>query len=465
MTETRPFFAGATAVVVGMARSGVAAAALLRRHDATVRVTDMRARDAVAEQAAACETLGATVTLGAHPLTLLDGATLVVVSPGVPYDAPFLAAARERGLPTLSEIELAAAVCPCPIVAITGTNGKTTTTELTGHLFRVAGFDTVVGGNVGRAFAQEVEHARPGGVAVIEVSSFQLEACENFHPAVSVLLNITPDHLDRHKTLEAYADAKARIFQRQTFADHAVLNAGDPRVVALAPRVPAPILAFGSHEPDGDGAFLRGGDLWYRHEGTECAVLPASELQIRGPHNVENALAAIAATLHFGIPRETLAAGLRSFAPLHNRLEPVGEVGGVPFVNDSKATNVDAMEKALQSFERTVILIAGGRDKQGDFARLAPLAAEKVSTVLLIGEAADAIRRAWPAVPHIDVASLDEAVRTGFAMAEKGEPVVLAPGCASFDMFRDYEHRGDEFRAAVRRLAAEVASGRVGGTR
>ena len=368
----------------------------------------------------------------------------------------------------LNDIDLAAAACPCPIVAISGTYGKTTTAELLGHLFRTAGYPTVVAGTAGRAFAEVAGTASADGVVVLEVSSVQLAACETFHPAVSVLLNIAPEYRPRHPAIdvsaEAYAEAKARVFRCQTFVDHAVLNADDVRVVALASRVPAPVLAFSVDELDGDGAFVRGEQLWYRYEGTECAVLSVRELPIRGPHNVENALAALAATLHFGIPRDTLASGLRTFAPLPHRLEPVGEVGGVPFVNDSMASTVGALEKALQSFDRPVILIAGGRDREGDFARLATLAESAVSTVLLIGEAAHTIRDAWRDVPHIDVASMEEAVRTAFAMAEKSEPVLLAPGCASADMFRDDAERGEEFRAAVRRLADEIATGRPGGT-
>jgi UDP-N-acetylmuramoylalanine--D-glutamate ligase len=456
-----PFFAGKTVVVVGLARSGVAAVRLLRAYGCDVRATDARARSALGASADECDSTGATLALGGHPAEILDGADLVVVSPGVPLTIPFLAEAERRGLPITSEIELAAAICPAPIVAVTGTNGKTTTTELIGHLFRTAGRHTIVAGNVGRAFSGEVERARPDSIVVLEVSSFQLETSERFHPRVAVLLNLTPDHLDRHGSFEAYGHAKARIFARQTHADYAVLNAGDPAVVALASRVRAVTLAFSVREPDGDGAFVRGENIWYRFEGTECAITRLSELQIRGPHNVENALAAVASTLPFGVEREMLARGLASFRPLPHRLEPVGEIRGVQFVNDSKATNVDALEKALRSFDRPVVLIAGGRDKAGDFARLSPLASEKVGTVLLLGEAAPKIRTAWPEVPSIDVASLEEAVRTGFAMADAEQTILLAPGCASFDMFRDYEDRGDQFRAAVTRLAEEIASGRV----
>ncbi len=461
-TVATPFFANRTVVVVGLARSGVAAVQVLARHGCTVRATDRREGPAVRSEVAQCEAAGATVTLGSHPESLLEGAELVVVSPGVPFDAAFLDTARSRGLEVVSEIEVAAVICPAPIVAITGTNGKTTTTELTGHLFRSAGVPAIVAGNVGRAFSAEVEHARADGVAVLEVSSFQLETVQRFHPRVAALLNLTPDHLDRHRTMEAYTSAKARVFAQQTANDYAVLNATDARVAALAPALRATRLAFAREAIVGDGAFLRDGDLWYRFEGTECAILPAADLQIRGPHNVENALAAVACTLPFGLTRTQLQQGLATFVPLPHRLEMVGSIRGRAFYNDSKATNVDALEKALLSFDRTIVLIAGGRDKDGDFARLASLAAARVSTACLIGEATHTIHDAWEDVATVECATLEEAVRTAFSASADGEPIVLAPGCASFDMFRDYEDRGDTFRRVVQELAAEIASGRTG---
>jgi len=445
----REEFRGRHAVILGAARSGRAAAALLARAGAEVLVAD-RKPDALAPEAAAeLAAYGVELALGREDAALLTGRDLLVVSPGVAIEHPLLAAARAQGIEILGELELAARRARAPLIAVTGTDGKSTTVTLLGVLLAAAGRKAPVAGNVGHALALAVEKAEPADLLVVEVSSFQLETVSTFRPAVGVLLNVAPDHLDRHHSFAAYRDLKLRLFARQEASDLAVLPAGWGAVPGRARR-----LAFG-RDPKAVplGATVVDGWVVRRTRAGEERVLAAAEIGIPGPHNLDNALAAVAALDPFALPAPVLAAGLKNFRGLAHRLETVAIRDGVRFINDSKATNVHALESALSTFARGVHLIAGGRDKAGDFAAVAPLVRERVARVYRIGEARARLAAAWPDVPGEDCASLGAAVERAAASARPGEVVLLAPGCASFDMFRDFEDRGEQFRRLARALA------------
>jgi UDP-N-acetylmuramoylalanine--D-glutamate ligase len=454
---------GKTALVVGLARSGLAAALLLHRHGARVIGTDPKNAKALpgVEQ---LEAQGLELVLGANDTRLLDRSDVLVISPGVPSTAPLVAEADRLGIPSVSEIELAFQASAAPWVAITGTNGKSTTTALTGELLTRAGRRAWVAGNIGIALSEGVERVAADGVVVAEVSSFQLERTVTFRPRVAVLLNLTPDHLDRYPNLAAYAAAKARIFAFQTPDDVAVLNADDPETLRLAAGGRARAHTFSRRGRVPSGSYLEADALWWAREGRAERLIAARELGIPGPHNVENALAAVAAVGALGAlerpeDREAVARGLAEFKGLEHRLEPAGTVRGRRFYNDSKATNVDSMRQALLSFPHPLTVIAGGRDKHGDFPGLANLAAERIDHLVLLGEATPVIAAAWPRIPQERVTSLAEAVRRAWLATPEGGVIVLSPGCASFDQFRDYEDRGHQFKEEVRRLAERVERG------
>ncbi|MBI5837391.1 MAG: UDP-N-acetylmuramoyl-L-alanine--D-glutamate ligase [Candidatus Eisenbacteria bacterium] len=442
---------GLSALVVGLARSGTAAALLLRRHGFAVRALDSKARGAVAA-AERLERAGVECRLESQDPTALVGMDFVVVSPGVGPGNPLLEAARDRGVPVLSELEVAFRFVRGPVLAVTGTNGKTTTATWLAHLVRAAGREAHLAGNVGAALSGECDRLPEDTFAVLEVSSFQLERIHRFRPRSASLLNLTPDHLDRYASMAEYVAAKARIFENQGPSDLAVLNARDPAAMALAPGLRAELALFSARGPVRTGAGVEAGVITLYREGVATPVTEAAKLALPGPHNLENALAALAMTLPWKFEPARLAQGLADFPPLPHRLEPCGEIGGVRFVNDSKATNVDSMEKALRAFDAPLHLVAGGHDKHGDFEALAPLVQEKVRTLLLIGEAAERIARAYPGALAVRCATLQEAMAEGLKRAAPGEVVLLSPGCASYDMFRDYEDRGDQFRAHVARL-------------
>ncbi len=458
-TAVRDEFRDRRALVLGAARSGRAAAALLARAGAHVLVADRRADALAPEGAAELAAYGVELALGREDAALLTGRDLLVVSPGVVVEHPLLAAARARGIEVLGELELAARRARAPLIAVTGTDGKSTTVTLLGALLAAAGRKAPVAGNVGHALALAVDEAGADDLLVVEVSSFQLETVSTFRPAVGVLLNVAPDHLDRHPSLAAYRELKLRLFARQEASDLAVLPAGWGAIPGRARR-----LAFG-RDPDAVplGATVVDGWIVRRTRAGEERILAAEELGIPGPHNLENALAAVAALDPFALPAPVLAAGLRDFRGLAHRLETVAIRDGVRFINDSKATNVHALESALSTFARGVHLIAGGRDKAGDFAAVAPLVGERVARVYRIGEARGRLAAAWPDVPGEDCASLGEAVARAAALARPGEVVLLAPGCASFDMFRDFEDRGEQFRRLARALPGADPSPGAGG--
>lgn len=452
----RAELAGRRVTVVGLARSGVAACRLLLACGAHVTATDAQPAERLGGEAGRLVAQGVRLHLGGHPPEAFGEAELCIVSPGVPADHEALVACRRRGVPVIGELELAYCAMTADVIAVTGTNGKTTTTTLVGALVAETGRPVLVGGNIGRPLTAEALGFPGDGLVVAEVSSFQLETTDTFRPRVAAVLNVTPDHLDRHRTLHAYAEAKARIFLRQTAADWAVVNADDPGAAALARRAPGRILWFSRTRAVSEGSYVAHGWVTLRLAGQERAVCPVEEVFLRGAHNLENVLAATAAAAWTGVAPERLRAGIKAFRGVAHRIEWIRELGGVAFYNDSKGTNVDATLKALSSFHEPIVLIAGGRDKGQDFAPLAAGAAGRVKAAVLIGEGRATIGpplRAVTAVHEVD--SMRTAVRRAFGLAAPGDVVLLSPACASFDMFRDFEHRGDVFREEVLALSGE----------
>ncbi len=450
---------GSKPLVVGAARSGLAAARLLRRQDMDVVLADRRAPSEFAALDAA-PLDGVVTRFGRDDAALLDGRDFVIWSPGLAIDHPIARAARERGIPVLSELELGFLAAHAPLLCITGTNGKSTTTDLTGALLRSAGREVAVCGNIGRAICEVAETVSAAGLLVVEVSSFQLETVDRLKPFVAAWLNLTPDHADRHGTFAAYGAAKQRLFARQDEEDYAIWNADDPEVFARRTGSATPLFFSRAHAVEA-GAFSARGEIHLAWRGGVEALMPAAEVRIPGPHNLANALAALAATLPLEIAPDTLRETLREYAGLPHRLETVGEIDGVTFVNDSKATNVDSMSVALESFDDPVVLIAGGRDKGQDFAPSREQVQRRTRHVVLIGEGAPAIERAWAGVSLERAGTLDDAVARAFAAAQRApgrRVVLLSPGCASFDMFKDYEDRGARFRDAVTRLSRKAAA-------
>lgn len=444
---------GRTAIVVGLGRSGLAALQLLVGAGCRVRANDRKSEVELGSLASDARGLGAELFLGGHPVEAFDGCDLVVLSPGVPYlDA--VRSARMRGAKVVSEVELASWFVRSPICGITGTNGKSTVTTLIGEMVQRSGRPTFVGGNLGEALTLAVgtPAAQPGGAVVAELSSFQLEGVDSLRCSVAVLLNVTADHLDRHGTFAAYAAAKGRIFAAQTPDDHAVVPAGDALCLSLARAGAARVHTFGG--PDGEVRVEQGAIV----DVVSGLRVPTRELGIRGLHNQSNACAAALAARLYGVHRDDVAAVLRSFQGLPHRMVLVRELDGVAYYDDSKATNVGATVAALDGLadlEGKVVLIAGGVDKGGSYEPLRDRMDARGRAVVLIGEAAPLIRSAFAAspVPVEDAASIDDAVLRARALARPGDAVLLAPACASFDMFRSYAHRGDEFARAVRALA------------
>src|SRR5712692_2898527 len=441
----RQWLAESTVAVVGLARSGVPAARLIRRLGGRVLASDAGPRESLSREAQALEQLGCRLWVGGHPEAAFEGAGLVAVSPGVPLELPVLEAARRRGVPVISELELGWRVMEADLIAITGTNGKTTTTTLTGELVGGTVRPVLVGGNIGTPLSAHALEFPADGLIVAEASSFQLEAIEHLRARVAVVLNVTPDHLDRHGTVERYLEAKARIFANQTPADCAVLNADDPVTASLAPRTRAP-----DH-----GVFVRSGAIVAKLNGHVEEICPLADIPLRGQHNVENVLAATACALWTGLSPESIRRGIAAFRAVAHRIERVLDEGGVSYYNDSKGTNVASTIKALESFSEPVILIAGGKGKGQDFAPLAEAARGRVKRAVLIGVDRDQMRAVLePAgVPCQDAGSMQEAVAAAREAARIGDVVLLSPACASFDMFDNYEHRGEVFKNVVRELA------------
>jgi UDP-N-acetylmuramoylalanine--D-glutamate ligase len=453
-------------LVVGLGKSGVASALFLKAHGAQVTVSDTKSGDELRNEIPVLLDHGITVETGGHGDRTFRGQDLIVVSPGVPVDAPPLVQARALGESVIGEIELAAQFLPGPIVAITGSNGKTTTTTLAGEIMTAAGFPALVGGNIGTPAISLAERAQPETVIVLEISSFQLETIQTFRPKVSVVLNVTPDHLDRHRSFEVYVNAKARIFENQQPSDFAVLNADDPTCVAMASRTRAQVYWFSRQKEVLQGAWVREGNIVFRDaqvdpKTPQREVMQVSEIPLKGAHNLENVLAAVSAGVLMGCAPEKIRQAVRDFKAVEHRLEFVATIRGVDYYNDSKATNVDATIKALESFPANIHLILGGKDKGSDYTVLNDLLRQRVKRVYTIGTAAAKIesqiaslKSGGPEVVHTE--TLENAIRKANAVAQPGDVVLLAPACASFDQFKSYEHRGKVFKEIVRGLATEA---------
>jgi UDP-N-acetylmuramoylalanine--D-glutamate ligase len=448
-------------LVVGLGRSGLSAAMFLRGLGARVTVSDTRSAIALADEIPALLDAGIMVEAGGHGLLTFRRQDLIVVSPGVPLDTPEVAQVLRYGMPVIGELELASRFLKGDIIAVTGANGKTTTTTLIGKIFQDAALPTQVGGNIGLPVIDLIADSTPETVNVLEVSSFQLETVEQFHPRIAVILNITPDHLDRHGSFENYVAAKERIFARQTPADALIVNADDLTTQMAAAHAQASskptVYWFSATKIVRLGAFLREGIVcWIGREGGPTEpILPVSEIKLKGVHNIENVLAAVAAARLGGVAAESIRATVAHFKAVEHRLEFVRAVRGVDFYNDSKATNVDATLKALASFSGNIHLILGGKDKNSDYSQLAPLLGERVKAVYTIGSAAEKIERQLHGmVKMVAAGTLDSAVTHAAKDAVAGDVVLLAPACSSFDQFENYEHRGRVFRESVMQLPA-----------
>src|ERR1700722_14997481 len=446
---------GKRVLVVGLGKSGVASALFLKAHGARVTVSDTKSGDDLRNEIPVLLDHGITVETGGHGERTFQGQDLIVVSPGVPIDAPPLAQARSLGESVVGEIELAAQFLPGPIIAITGSNGKTTTTTLTGEIMAAGGFPTFVGGNIGTPAISLAERATRDSVIVLEVSSFQLETIQTFRPKVSVVLNVTPDHLDRHRTFDAYVNAKARIFENQRGDDFTVLNADDPTCVSMAARTKAQVFWFSRQKEVERGAWVREGAVLFRDSRGQREILQVSDIPLKGAHNLENVLAAVCAGALMGCAPEKIRQAVANFKAVEHRLEFVATIRGVDYYNDSKATNVDATIKALESFPANIHLILGGKDKGSDYSVLNDLLRQRVKRVYTIGAAAEKIESQVKGIEMVHADTLQNALLKASAVAEAGDVVLLAPACASFDQFKSYEHRGQVFKEIVRRLGIE----------
>ena len=440
-------FEGLKTAVVGMAQSGIAATEFLAARGARVRAIDARPLAELKDAAEALRRAGAEFCLQSP--AAFEGVELIVVSPGVPYDLPELEQARRRGIPVLGEVELAAKFLHGENIGITGSNGKTTTTSLAGHILRESGVPVQVGGNIGKPVTAMVASSRPGQWNVIELSSFQLETIVHFRAHISVCVNVTPDHLDRHGSFDNYTNAKARLFETQDPNDFAVLNADDPTCEAFAERTCAKPVMFSTKRPLETGLYADAGRVFLDGE----PFLAIEDIPLRGRHNVENVLAASAAAYLAGVPAKAIAAAVKTFPGVEHRLEFVRNLSGVDFYNDSKATNVDATMKAIDAFPGRLWIILGGKDKGSDYTVLREPLAAKAHAALLIGKAAPKIAsHLGDAVRLIDAGTLAEAIRLAYAEATPGDTVLLAPACASFDQFDNFEHRGRVFKSLVASL-------------
>ena len=451
-----PELRGARVVVAGAAKSGLALARFLLGRGARVTLSDARPLETLSPEAAALGREGVVLETGGHVDATFTAADLVAVSPGVPLSIAPLEAARAGGVRVVAEVEVASWFLEGMLVGITGSNGKSTTTALLGHILASAGLPAVACGNLGTPLIEMTADDDPDRIYVVELSSFQLEGIETFRPRVAALLNLSPDHQDRYADAQAYYAAKARLFMNQKPADHAVLNQDDPEVLRLAGGLRSQRHLFSRTTAPADGACVRHGDLVLVEDGEEQPVLPAGDLPLFGVHHQENVLAALLMAHLIGVEAADMAAAVRSFRGLPHRLERVAEVGGVAWFNDSKATNVGATLQSLRSFAGGVVLILGGKDKGGAFAALEPLIRERVTHLVLMGAARDAIReQLGDPVPTTMAPDMAEAIAAARREAKPGGVVLLAPACASFDQYTGFEARGEDFRRRV--LALEEA--------
>lgn len=444
--------------ILGAARSGLAAAKLLKNQGASVFVSDNKPLDKAAQEMRTLDEMGIQYEFGAHSDKIFD-CDFIVVSPGVPSNSNLVQHAMKVGLNVYSEVEVAWWFCRAPIVAITGSNGKTTTTTLTGKIFERSGRKTVVAGNIGFPMSDYVTDVDEDSVAVLEVSSFQLDHIDTFKPKVAVLLNITPDHLDRYENYQAYMTSKFRIFMNQSPQDFSIYNNDDEAVRKYCEDLSTLKLAFSTtdsafgKERITCGAYAEEGKVYLVKDGDSEFLINADDIKIRGIHNLYNSLASALAARALEVPMSVIADTLREFAGVEHRLEPVRELDGVRYINDSKATNVDAVWYALGSFDSPIVLIAGGKDKGNDYSPLFTLVRKKVRSMVLIGQAASKMQKEFSdKTKCVMAASMEDAVLKARADAKDGDIVLLSPACASFDMFQDYEHRGREFKRLVMEL-------------
>jgi UDP-N-acetylmuramoylalanine--D-glutamate ligase len=441
---------GKRVTVAGAARSGIAAAELLSRRGAQVTLSDTRPNVPEAER---LRSLGIELELGGHRAETFEDADLIVMSPGVPAEQPVVANAKRAGVPVIGELELASRWLRGRLVAITGTKGKSTTTELTGRILAAAGFDVTVGGNIGAPLSAQVDESTADMVHVVEASSFQLEQIDTFHPWIAVMLNFSPDHLDRHPTVEAYGAAKARVFENQTGEDWKVVNADDPEVLRLSRNGRARTRFFALHSQLDIGTTIE--DDWIVDRTTQQTrkLVPLDAIHLLGPHLVNDVMAAVTVGGIAGAAPAAMTAAVDAFSGLEHAMELVAEIDGVRFVNDSKATNVDAALRSIESFDAGLVPIIGGRFKGGDLRLLREPLRRRARAVIAIGEARPLVREALVgAVDVRDADTLEEAIKSGFELAKPVGVVLLAPACASFDMFRDYADRGRRFKEEVRKL-------------
>jgi UDP-N-acetylmuramoylalanine--D-glutamate ligase len=453
-TGTEEFSVGGQrVVVVGAARSGMAAADLLVRRGATVTLSHARATLAESDRRRLIGT-GVELELGGHTARTFDRAELIVMSPGVPPELEAVSHARSAGIPVIGEVELAFRWLKGRVIAITGTKGKSTTTSLTGRMLQQAGFNVAVGGNIGAPVSAQVDRSTADTLHVIEVSSFQLEQIERFRPWVAVMLNFSPDHLDRHHTVEAYARAKARIFENQQPADYAVVNADDEGAMQLAAGTKAARRLFSRRGAAAEGTVIEYGWIVSRGAGQTEKLVPLNAIRLLGAHLIDDVMAASTVASIVGAAPDAITAATAGFGGLEHAMELVAEFDGVRFVNDSKATNVESAVRSVESFSGGVVAIVGGKYKGGDLRLLRTPIGGRGRAVVAIGEAKELVRRALEDVIDVrDANSMDEAVRAAFELARPAGVVLLAPACASFDMFRDYAERGERFKQAVRQLA------------
>jgi len=447
---------GKRVLVVGLGKSGVASAQFLHQRGARVTASDAKAEDDLRADIRTLLDLGVTVETGGHGERTFRQQDLIVVSPGVPTNVPLLVQARAMGIPVIGEIELASRFLKGHIVAITGSNGKTTTTSLAGDVIAWGGYESQVGGNIGTAAISLVVDATDDTYNVLEVSSFQLETIQRFHPEIAVVLNVTPDHLDRHGSFDQYFAAKKRIFENQSRTDYAILNADDEQAARMAHGggIQSQVRWFSRKKEVTQGAFVRDGRIFHRDDSGEHEIMPASEVPLKGAHNLENVLAAVSIGMIIPCEPHRIRAAVKEFKAVEHRLEYVATINGVQFYNDSKATNVDATIKALESFPANIHVILGGKDKGSPYTVLNPLLRERVKRVYTIGAAAAKIEKEIAVAAEIVHAdTLGVAVRRAFEGAVPGDIVLLAPACASFDQFQSYEHRGRVFKDLVQALA------------
>ncbi len=443
-------------LVVGLGKSGVASALFLHDRGAHVTVSDAKTEEQLHNAIPTLLDRGIAVESGGHGERTFRQQDLIVVSPGVPSNVPQLEQARALGIPVIGEVELASRFLQGHIVAITGSNGKTTTTTLAGEVISWGGWESLVGGNIGTPVISLVGEATSDTYLVLEISSFQLETIRGFHAEMAVVLNVTPDHLDRHGTMEAYVAAKKRIFENQTSSDFAVLNADDAVCVSMAQGIRSQVRWFSRLKEVGNGAFVREGRIFYRVEGDEQEIMPVAEIPLKGTHNLENVLAAVCVGMLIPCEPRRIRSAVKEFKAVEHRLEYVASIHGVEFYNDSKATNVDATIKALESFPANIHLILGGKDKGSDYSVLNSLLRERVRRVYTIGAAAEKIEsQIAGAAEIVRAGAIEVAVKRAAEAARPGDIVLLAPACASFDQFENFEQRGRVFKELVQALAAK----------